>query len=202
MYEAVALLFEYACIGGSHVDDTSMILTETGEVQVTLILQVTLHLLTIIADKTLAVVDHPQTSLAILNHSVDGMEISQSTTYLTGVGLVAELHDAETRCACQHIAILTLKETGSIATARLTLQISHRHMIEGLTIPSLQCSVHSKIKKSVAILHHGIHVVAGEFLVGLVLATEDTELVTVVTVDTVTRRGPDKSIMIEIYLSN
>ena len=75
-------------------------------------------------------------------------------------------------------------------------------MIEGTAIPGLQRTVHAEIEEAVAILHHGIHVVAGKSLVSLVLATEHTELVTVVTVDAVTCRSPDKSVMVEIYLSH
>ena len=200
MDEVIALQPEDTSIGGSHVDHAITILTKSGEDEVAAILQEAFHLFPIETDDALTIIDHPQTALLILNHGVDRMKAGQCPTYLSGMSRIVELHHTQSGSACQHIAVLTFQETGGIAAALLSLQVVHRHIIESLTIPSLQRAVHTKIKKPVAILHHGIHVIAGQFLISLILTTEHTELVTIVTVDTITRRRPDESIVIEVHL--
>ena len=200
MDEVIALQPEDAGIGGSHVDHAIRILTEGGEVEVTTILQEAFHLFPIETDDALTIIDHPQTALLILNHGVDRMKAGQSPTYLSGVGRIVELHHTQSGGACQHIAVLTFQKTGGIAAALLSLEVMHRHITESLSIPGLQRAIHTKIKKPFAVLHHGIHVVAGQFLISLILTTEHTELVAIVTIDTVTRRRPDESIVIEVHL--
>ena len=202
MYEVIALLLEDTRIRCSDVDNAFRILTETGEDQVAAILQITLYLLSVETDQTFAVSHHPQAPFLIFNHGADGMKVGECASHLAGVRLVAELHHTETRGACQHIAVLTLEETVGITAAFLPPEVSHRHIIEGLAIPGLQRAVHTKIEKAVAILHHGVHIIAGKRLVGFVLTTEHTELITVVTVDTITRRRPDETIVVEVHLSH
>ena len=75
-------------------------------------------------------------------------------------------------------------------------------VVELLTVPCLQGAVHAEVEQSMTILHHRVHIIAGKRLVRLVLFLKDTELVTVVAVDTVTGGSPQESIMVEIDLSN
>ena len=118
------------------------------------------------------------------------------------MGLISKLHDAQSGGSCQHVAIGTLEEAGGIATALLSLQISHRNIIEGTTVPRLQSTIHTKVEHTITILHNGIYVIAGKSFIGLILTTYHTELVSVVSIDTITGRSPQETLTINIHLRN
>ena len=128
------------------------------------------------------------------------MKIGQFTTHLTGVGLIRKLHHTQSGGSRQHITIGAFEETCGITATLLTLQIGHRHIIKGTTVPSLQGTIHTEIEQAVTVLHKGVHVIARQGLVGIVLTTDDSELITVVTVDAITGGGPQETFTINIYL--
>ena len=59
--------------GVPYVDDTIVVFTQTGEDQVTAILEIACHRFPVIADETLTVGYHPQTAFAVFYHRVDGV---------------------------------------------------------------------------------------------------------------------------------
>ena len=78
--------------------------------------------------------------------------------------------------------------------------IKQGDIMELFSVPGLEGTVHTEIEQAMTILDHTVHVVAGQRLVGLVLLFEDTELVTVVTVDAVSGGNPEESVLIKIHL--
>ena len=95
MDEVGALETEHARITGAHVDGALMVFAEIAEEEVGAIGQIALHILTIIAQESLAIGDEPQTALLVFDEGVDGMQIGQRTAHLLGMGLILELHDAQ-----------------------------------------------------------------------------------------------------------
>ena len=153
LYELGTLQTEHTRIGGSCIDDAIVVFTKTYELQVGTIGLIVSHLLTVVAKYALAISHEPQATLLVFNHRVDGMEIGQLTTHLTGVGLIRKLHHTQTRGSCQHIAIGALQETRGITTSLLALEVGHRHIIKGTTVPSLQGTIHTEIEQAVTVLH-------------------------------------------------
>ena len=86
--------------------------------------------------------------------------------------------------------------------AFLPARIRHLHVHKRVAVPRLQTAVHAEIEEAVAILQHRVHVVALKGLVLFILLPEHMELITVVTVDAITRRGPEVTILIEVHLGN
>ena len=128
------------------------------------------------------------------------MDVGQLPAYLLGSALIRELHHTQSRRACQYVAVLPFQEAVGIALSRLPFQVAHLHIVKLLAIPSLQSTVHAEIEQSAAVLHDGVHIVAGQGVVLLVLTFEHAELVTVVAVNTVTGSGPKVAVTVNIYL--
>ena len=128
------------------------------------------------------------------------MEVGEFATKLTSRLLISNLHQSEAGGASEHIAVGAFQKTGGIAVTLLALMIQKGDMMEILTVPRLQGTVHTEVEQAATVLDHTVHVVAGQRLVGLVLLLEHTELVAVVAVDTVAGGDPQESVMVEIDL--
>ena len=130
------------------------------------------------------------------------MEVGEFTTELTGRLLISELHQSEAGGACEHVAVGTFQETGCIAITLLALMVQEGDIMELFAVPGLQGAIHAEVEEAASVLHHTVHIVAGQRLVGLVLFLEDAELVAVVTIDAIAGSHPQEPIVIKIYLSN
>ena len=190
MHEVITTLAEDTGIGSAHVDDALRVFTEAVEYQVIAVREIMLNTLTVITDNTSTVSHEPETPLLVLNHGVDGMESGKRATELGGMRLVGELQHTESGCAGEYFSVLTLQEAIGITITFLPLKVSHRHIVEHPAVPGLQGTVHTEIEQTVTILHDGIYIVTGKRLVTGILPTDDTELITIVTVDTVTGGRP------------
>ena len=196
--KAVSLLLVDTGVRRSHVDAPFLVFAQAVEVVARG--QVVGGSLSVEAHQTVAVGGHAQPALAVLQHRVHRVQGREHAAYLSCRLRVLEAHHAQSAGAGYQVAVAPLQQAGGIAIAGLALQVEHRHIVKPASVPRLQGAIHAKVEAARGVLHHAVHVVAGQRAVGIVLVVEFSELVAVIAVDAVASGNPQESLTVDIYL--
>ena len=104
------------------------------------------------------------------------------------------------RSTHQHVTIVALQQTSNIMGTGNTIQVLRRDIMEILSVVGLQRTIHADIEQAALVLHDTVHIVAGHTHITTRLLLQDTELVAVIAVQAVTRRHPNKPIVVNVDL--
>ena len=137
---------------------------------------------------------------AVFHHAVDAGQTGKGVFHLVGLAVSFHLEQTVARGAYQHVTILPFQQTGDVTRNVSSFYIIGSNRTETLTIKNLQCTVHTDKETAVMILRHTVDVVAGHTKVLAHLLFIYTELITIVTIQTVTGGNPDKTVFIQIDL--
>ena len=201
MYGRVAVQSEESTISGGYIDSAVITLTDVEDVVAQfVVLEIFFDGLAVPAPQTLCLGGQPDMLAAVFHHAVHAVQVFKDVFQLVCLTVSLHLEQAMPRGANEHVAVLSLQQTGNVTGNCSALQVVGGNGAESLAVENLQGTVHADEETAVVVLGHAVDVVAGHTQLLASLLFIYTELVAVVSVQSVTGGHPYKSVFIEIDL--
>ena len=200
MGERVAVAAEHTLPKGSNIDVPSLVEADAAHAGAErLLLKIALHHLSLVPHQhTLLVGDNPHAALAVLGHVVYGGHLRQVAAQLVGFLQRRHLQHTASRRAHEHLTTLPFEEADNVARRLVPAQVGHLHGAERGAVVGLQVPEHAEIHEVVPVLGDAVHVVVGHSRSALLV--EDTELIAVITAETVAGGSPQQSVVVNKHL--
>ena len=167
-----------------------------------IIFEIAEGLVAVITYQSLFLGNQPYPLLLIFYHAVYPDDVSKCSTHLVRIILVGKTKKSMTRGSDQYFSVLPLQKAGDVRWHDMVLQVVYLDVLEAVAIKRLQGTIHTHIEKSVTVLHHAVDIVACHSQFRFLLFLKQSELITVIFVQSITGCHPDESIPIEVNLTD
>ena len=167
-----------------------------------IIFEIAEGLVAVITYQSLFLGNQPYPLLLIFYHAVYPDDVSKCSTHLMRILLVSKAEKSMTRGSDQYFSVLPLQETGDVGWHDMVLQVMHLDVFEAVAIERLQGTIHTHIEKSVTVLHHAVDIVTCHSQFRFLLFLKQSELITVIFIQSITGCHPDESIPIKVYFTD